>query len=324
MTRLTLDSRLSLGFTPTKKAVVKKMNELIYKRVGMADICAYQGRVYTPEEVYSFAEVSLISICLEMIIGQNDQMILAAQKVLEAVACGAARQKVQMALCDLLYPSSDLNGNCSYAALEQLKYEMLRVSRPGCIATRNDLAGKMKVVIDSTATLFDRLEKIHNSPALKDAKRAIFHIYDLLIRPKWYGMNEATFCADVGATFQAFFIACQNNVISLSNMFGIERKEIASRLKNIETTVTDTQKICLGEKVDLGAYDARRMGAAKRHWRDEGVEMVRAGLAANPTAAARAVIQAHEKDRLQAYLNSQEKTFARAISRKLIAQGIHA
>lgn len=299
------------------------MNELSYKKVDMASLRTYQGRIYTAEEVLSFAEVSVISICLEIIIGQNDKMIWAAQNVIENIVCGASRQKVQMALCDLLYPSIDLNGNCSYAALEKLKSEMLRASRPGCIAARNDLAGKMKVVFDSTATLFERLEKIHNSPALKDAKRAIYHIYDLLINPDWHGMNEATFCADVGATFQAFITACQNNVISLSNTFGIEWKAMASRLKRIETTVNETQKICLGEEVDLGARDARRMGEAKRRWCAEGVEMVRSGRAANPTAAARAVIKAHQGERIKAYANNQVKTLARAIARKLATQGFN-
>lgn len=293
------------------------MNKTELNDIEMNAFVSYKGRVYEDQEVVEYAPFAVVRTFLELIISQNNLLIRLAQEANEKM--GAKRKAALEELCDKLYPAHDVRGNCSRHALLGLKEELLRAKRPGMIARERMMVGQMKVVKDTTATLFNRLERIKHTGALKAAQQAIYHIYDLLIDSDWHGMNAATFCADVGETFKAFFDACQENARLLQNEFGIKvlRKDIREVKEISNANLFESSCHEQGQPM----LDGRESSAFKHKWASEGADLV---LNENKTIseAARRVMGRHKDDRVRAYCPNQLAALRKAIERELARRGI--
>lgn len=291
------------------------MNKTELNDAEMNAFVSYKGRVYEDQEVVEYAPFAIVRTFLELIISQNNLLIRLAQEANEKM--GAKRKAALEELCDKLYPAHDVRGNCSRHALLGLKEELLRAKRPGMIARERMMVGQMKVVKDTTATLFNRLERIKHTGALKAAQQAIYHIYDLLIDPDWHGMNAATFCADVGETFKAFFDACQENARLLQNEFGIKvlRKDIREVKEISNANLFESSCHEQGQPMS----DGRESSALKHKWASEGADFV---LNENKTIseAARRVMGRHKDDRTRAYCPNQLAALRKAIEREVAAR----
>lgn len=284
----------------------------------MAAFLSYEGRVYADEEVVGYAPLAIVRTCLEIIISQNNFLIRLAQEANEKT--GAKRKAALEELCDKLYPAHEVRGNCSRHALDNLKDELLRVMRPGMISRERIMVKQMRVVKDTTATLFDRLERIKKTTALKVAKQAIGHIYDLLIDPNWHGMTPAKFCADVGETFKAFYDACQENARCLQQEFDLKilRKDIREVKEISNANLYESS----GRQQGKPLPDGRKMNEKRLAMIAEGVHLVE-DKGYSISAAAEEVIDLHLHDRGEkGYGKDQVGTLRRAIGRELKQKGV--
>ena len=273
-------------------------------------------RVFSEEETACFATVRQLFDAFMKIISQNNMFIEMVEAAIKVPRSKRAAHVEKM--CHYFVPGNDYGRNFSHCALSDVRQFMFEHPQPGVLQDFPMVWDVVKVARNSTATLFDRLEKFEPTVELQEAKLAMSNIFELLlVRNPFYFSSEKTFVVAVDRAFESFFHACEENVKVLRGKYLSSHDKLEKALKRVEektdATLFETTNHAQGKPLP----DGRKMNEKRLAMIREGVRLVRE-KGYTKSAAAEEVIKLHLHDRGEkGYCMNQVGTLRRAIGREM-------
>ena len=273
-------------------------------------------RVFSEEETACFAVVRQLFDAFMKIISQNNMFIEMVEAAIKVPRSKRAAHVEKM--CHYFVPGNDYGRNFSHCALSDVRQFMFEHPQPGILQDFPMIWDVVKVARNSTATLFDRLEKFEPTVELQEAKLAMTQIFEfLLVRNPFYFASEKTFVVAVDRAFESFFHACEENVKVLRGKYLSGRDKLEKALKAVDEKEDHILFEATNHEHGKPPKDGRRMKEKQHKMVVAAVGLVR-NKGMSQCAAAKAIIIQHLHDPDgTCYGMNQIESFRRAIGREM-------
>ena len=252
-------------------------------------------RVFSEEETAGFASVRQLFDAFMKIISQNNMFIEMVEAAIKVPRSKRAAHVEKM--CHYFVPGNDYARNFSRCALSDVRQFMFEHPQPGILQNFPMIWDVVKVARNSTATLFDRLEKFEPTVELQEAKLAMTQIFEFLLmdNPSYFA-NEKTFVVAVDRAFESFFHACAENVKVLRGKYLSGRDKLEKALKVVDEKEDHILFEATNHEHGKPPKDGRRMKEKGRAMVEEAADLV-LNKHYTKTAAAKEVVKRHLHDR---------------------------
>lgn len=273
-------------------------------------------RVFSEEETAGFATVRQLFDAFMKIISQNNMFIEMVETAIKAPRSKRAAHVEK--ICHYFVPGNDYDRNFSHCALSDVRQFMFDHPQPGILQDFPMVWDVVKVVRNSTATLFNRLEKFEPTVELQEAKLAISKIFEyLLVSDPFYFASEKTFVVAVDRAFESFFHACEENVKVLRGKYLSGHAELKKMLKGVDEKADNMLFEATNHEHGKPPKDKRKM-KEKAYAMVKEAEFLVLNKGYKKTAAAKDVVELHLHDRDGTpYGANQAEALRIALTRKL-------